>query len=130
MHRHVRSISGMRAAVSRLRIRRVLGLTCPLGRVGSRPPRPSRSRPRLPVAALVRVVPPRVVLRGPDSVQQLAVEIVAPDATVRDATRAAAFVSSDPKVAAVDASGTIAAQGDGTATITVRVGGQRGDACR
>lgn len=69
-----------------------------------------------------RVLPAQVVLRGPDSVQQLAAEVVGADATVRDLTAKARFASSDPKVATVDASGTISAHGDGSATITVRSG--------
>ncbi|WP_406695329.1 DUF1549 domain-containing protein [Singulisphaera sp. Ch08] len=70
----------------------------------------------------LRVVPPRVVLRGPDSVQQLAVEMIAADSAARDASSQAKFVSSDPKVAEIDASGMISAKGDGAATITVRSG--------
>src|SRR4051812_31498106 len=64
----------------------------------------------------LRVVPARAKLRGPDAVQQLAVERLAPDGAVRDATAGADFATSDASVATVDASGTIAAKGDGSAT--------------
>ncbi|SIO59414.1 Ig-like domain (group 2) [Singulisphaera sp. GP187] len=74
------------------------------------------------VADSLRVVPPRVVLRGPDSVQQLAVEVIASDSAARDESAQAKFGSSDPKVAEIDASGMISAKGDGAATITVRWG--------
>jgi hypothetical protein len=68
------------------------------------------------------VVPSRALLRGPDSVQQLAVDGVAPDASRRDLTLSASFVSSNPEVASVDRAGLITARGDGTATVTVRSG--------
>src|SRR4051794_17569629 len=67
----------------------------------------------------LRVVPAEVILRGPDAVQQLAVE----GQDARDLTATADYISSDPKVATVDESGLIAVVGDGTAEITVRVGG-------
>ena len=57
---------------------------------------PASAPDRVPV----RVVPSRVVLRGPDAAQQLAVESVELDASIRDATREATFASSDPEVAA------------------------------
>ena len=62
--------------------------------------------------------PAAVALRGPDAVQQLVIERPGP----RDVTRAALYQSSDPKVATVDASGTITAQGDGSAVIAIRDG--------
>jgi hypothetical protein len=70
----------------------------------------------------VAVVPPGALLRGPDSVQQLAVDGVRADGTRHDLTAAATFASSDPAVATVDPSGTITARGDGSATVTVRAG--------
>lgn len=70
----------------------------------------------------VSVVPQRALLRGPDSVQQLAVEGLFLDKTRHDRTAEAVFVSSNPEVATVDSSGTISARGDGSATVAVRVG--------
>jgi len=73
-------------------------------------------------AVSLALTPARVVLRGPDSVQQLAVDGVSGAAQRHDVTHRATFVSSDPAVVSVDASGTIAARADGAATVTVRVG--------
>jgi hypothetical protein len=69
-------------------------------------------------AEALRVTPAKAELDGPDAVQQLVVE--GPGA--RDLTGVAHFESSNPAVAAVDASGSVAARGDGAATITVRHG--------
>jgi hypothetical protein len=66
----------------------------------------------------LRVFPVQAALRGPDAVQQLAVAEI----DGRDVTDRAEFATSDPKVATVDASGLITAQGDGSATVTVRHG--------
>jgi hypothetical protein len=63
----------------------------------------------------LNVFPARAVLRGPDAVQQLVVEA----ADSRDVTGQAQYATSDPKVATVDASGTITARGDGAATVTI-----------
>src|SRR4051812_15189364 len=76
-----------------------------------------------PQPGSLRVVPARAVLRGPDAVQQIAVERVSPEGTARDTTGGAEFATSDASVATVDAAGTIAARGDGSATITARSGG-------
>jgi Protein of unknown function (DUF1553)/Protein of unknown function (DUF1549)/Bacterial Ig-like domain (group 2) len=70
----------------------------------------------------LRIVPPSALLRGPDSVQQLAVDGLCSGGEPRDLTRSATFQSSDQRVATVDGSGLITAQSDGKATITVRVG--------
>ena len=75
-------------------------------------------------AGTLRVVPERALLRGPDAVQQIAVEEVSENAGPRDLTASASFVSSDPKVVEVDSSGTIWARGDGATLVTVRTGGQ------
>src|SRR5262245_10162690 len=75
-----------------------------------------------PAAVGLRVYPSRAVLRGPDSVQQLAVEIPDSKGGTRDITRSVAFTSSDPKVVTVDAQGTVAAAGDGKAIVTIRSG--------
>ncbi|MDR3636629.1 MAG: DUF1549 domain-containing protein, partial [Isosphaeraceae bacterium] len=76
------------------------------------------------VAGVLKTVPVEVALRGPDSVQQLAVEGLAGVGKPLDLTTKASFASSDPKVVTVDASGTVTAQGDGQAVVTVRVGSQ------
>ena len=55
-------------------------------------------------SAALRAVPDRVVLVGPDAVQQVAVE--EGEAGI-DRTGAAEFASADPAVAVVDESGTI-----------------------
>jgi hypothetical protein len=68
-------------------------------------------------------MPAQVILNGPDAVQQLAIESIGPNAGTVDVTSEAIYQSSEPKVATVDASGTITAKGDGTATITVRAKG-------
>jgi hypothetical protein len=81
-------------------------------------------RPERPAPSVLRVVPPRVVLRGPDSVQQLAVEALGGDSDAIDATTKAEFATSDPEVALIDPSGMISARGDGIATIQVRAGGK------
>jgi len=70
----------------------------------------------------LRVTPGQAELRGPDSVQQLAVEGVGSDSVVDDLTPEAEFASSHPDVATVDSAGTISAQGDGEAIITIRHG--------
>ncbi|GAC1475944.1 MAG: DUF1549 domain-containing protein [Isosphaeraceae bacterium] len=68
------------------------------------------------------VVPTRALLRGPDSVQQLAVEGVTKEANRLDLTARASYVSSDPQVVTVDSSGMLSANGDGSATVTIRAG--------
>ncbi len=70
----------------------------------------------------VHVVPARALLFGPDSVQQLAVDGDSSNGSRRDLTSAVAFTSSNPDVATVDSAGTITARGDGSATVTARVG--------
>ena len=77
-----------------------------------------------PSDSRLRVVPERVVLSGPDAVQQVAVEAIEATGPARDLTQIAAFASSDPKVAAVDRAGTIWARGDGVATITIQAEGK------
>jgi hypothetical protein len=72
----------------------------------------------------LRVVPATVILRGPEAVQQLAVDELLKGREPRDMTRQASFASSDPLVATIDETGLVTARGDGTATITVRAGKQ------
>jgi Protein of unknown function (DUF1549)/Protein of unknown function (DUF1553)/Bacterial Ig-like domain (group 2) len=73
-------------------------------------------------APALRITPAKIVLRGPDSVQQLAVEALVGDSVVDDLTPSARYESSDPQVATVDNAGLISAHGDGHATIAVRSG--------
>jgi hypothetical protein len=70
----------------------------------------------------LRITPAQAVLRGPDSVQQLSVEGLTGDAAGDDLTPVASYESTNPGVASVDEAGTISAQGDGQAVITVRAG--------
>jgi len=72
--------------------------------------------------ATLRVVPSKILLRGADSVQQLAVDGLVGEQEPGDVTRTARFESTDAQVATVDESGLITACGDGNATITVHVG--------
>jgi Protein of unknown function (DUF1553)/Protein of unknown function (DUF1549)/Bacterial Ig-like domain (group 2) len=74
-----------------------------------------------PGAAGLTAQPARVLLRGPDAVQQLAVERTTGGAEPRDATTQVHYESSAPSVATVDESGLITARGDGQATITARL---------
>jgi hypothetical protein len=66
-----------------------------------------------------------VLLRGPDAVQQLAVDERSVPGVPHDVTAQAHFESSAPNVAKVDKWGLITALGDGEVTVTVRVGNQR-----
>ncbi len=75
-----------------------------------------------PQATSLRIMPATVLLRGPDSVQQLAIDGLADGREPRDLTRQAKFESSDPRVATVDESGLITARGDGNALVSVRAG--------
>ena len=74
-------------------------------------------------ATAIEVYPSKAVLRGPDAVQQLAVDGLQADATRLDVTASATYASSDPAVVTVDASGMIVATGDGRAQVSVRAGG-------
>jgi hypothetical protein len=69
----------------------------------------------------LRATPGRIVLRGPDAVQQLVVEAAeGPDLTGR-----ARFESADPTVADVGPDGLVSARGEGETAIRVAVGGSR-----
>src|SRR5487761_2013258 len=70
----------------------------------------------------IEVVPPRAQLLGPDAVQQLAVDGLVGNDVRRDLTSGSAFQSANPAVATVDAAGTIVAQGDGSTSVSIRVG--------
>jgi hypothetical protein len=73
-----------------------------------------------PVA--LRAFPSEVTLRGPDSVQQLTVDGLTSEQDVYDLTGDVQIASADPKVATVDRSGTIVAQGDGSTAISIKRG--------
>jgi hypothetical protein len=75
----------------------------------------------------LRVTPTQAVLRGPDSVQQLAIEGVGPEGACDDLTPSAQYESANPSVASVDSAGTISAQANGQTTIAVRVGALRAE---
>jgi hypothetical protein len=70
----------------------------------------------------LRVIPAKAELRGPDAVQQLAVEGRSAPQGILNLTAKARFVSSDEAVAVVDSSGLIRPVGDGQAAVTVRAG--------
>ncbi len=74
-------------------------------------------------AQTLAVLPPGVELTGPEARQQLLVEGTAGEHQ-EDWTRVAEWVSSDPKIATVDAHGAVRPAGDGEARITARVKGQ------
>lgn len=72
----------------------------------------------------LKVYPPAVALTGPRAAQQLLLVEEAAGRTTADRTAGAAFASSDPKVAVVDADGMVRPVGDGDATITATAGGK------
>ena len=72
----------------------------------------------------VTVWPAKIVLDGPKQTQQLVIQVRHPDGHEEDVTRAAAFTSSDPKVARVGETGRIEGAADGEATVTARVSGR------
>ncbi len=72
---------------------------------------------------VLRVTPADVLLRGPDAVQQLAIDGNLTGLAPWDVTRRAKYVSSDRRVVTVDETGLVTACGDGTARITVEVAG-------
>jgi hypothetical protein len=75
-----------------------------------------------PVLASLKVTPVEVLLRGPDSVQQLAIDGRSGPSEARDVTRRVRYATSDEHVASVDETGLITARGDGIAKITVQSG--------
>ncbi|MDE2509203.1 MAG: DUF1549 domain-containing protein [Planctomycetota bacterium] len=70
----------------------------------------------------VRVMPGAVVLRGPDAVQQVAVDRLRPGMDPIDVTREVKFEVANPKIAQVDAGGVVTPRGDGATTLYVRSG--------
>lgn len=71
-----------------------------------------------PAAANPIIHPPEVAISGPNRTQQLLVVINENDRMVSDVTAQATYVSSDEKVAKVDAGGRVISTGAGEATIT------------
>jgi hypothetical protein len=67
--------------------------------------------------------PQRIELVGPRAEQRIGLLAIFADGRQRDVTAGARFVSINPAVAAVDASGLVRPVGDGFATITVTAGG-------
>src|SRR4051794_1265312 len=102
MRQAVRRGAGARPGPIPARVGRVLGLLVWAGWASAA----GAAAPQVEVvpAGGIRVVPAKAELRGPDAVQQLAVERVAPDGTARDATTGAEFATSDAAVVTVDAS--------------------------
>jgi hypothetical protein len=80
-----------------------------------------RRRPERPGLG---ITPASALLRGPDSVQQIAVDELTGEHGPRDVTREAKYASSDGRIATVDEAGLITACGDGSTTLTVRLGKQ------
>ncbi|HTM48397.1 MAG TPA: DUF1549 domain-containing protein [Bryobacteraceae bacterium] len=79
------------------------------------------------VAATLSVLPNSAELSGPEARHQFLAE-AAVDGHQEDWTRAAAWTSSNPKVAAVTAGGLVTPVADGTATITAQARGQSASA--
>jgi len=99
-----------------------LGGTSPTPSLAEEPtPKPAEPV-EIRAGATIRTIPPKVTLKGPEAVQQLAIEVVQGEGIAVDVTSQAAFTSADPKVASVDASGVIVAAGDGSTMIQVRTG--------
>jgi len=76
-------------------------------------------------AAELKVLPADTVLTGSHASQRLLVVATENGQVVGDRTPETRFVSSDPKVAAVDENGVVQAVGDGTATITATQDGKQ-----
>ena len=72
----------------------------------------------MPLAGSIRIDPPQMTLTGPKATQRLLVLDTMAGEVRGDVTKQAKFTSSNPKVAAVDATGQVRAIGDGEAIIT------------
>jgi hypothetical protein len=72
--------------------------------------------------ATITAVPATVGLRGPDAVQQLAIDGPSVEGRLADFTARATFQSADERVATIDPTGLVRPRGDGKTTITVKVG--------
>ncbi|MGE5195381.1 MAG: DUF1553 domain-containing protein [Deltaproteobacteria bacterium] len=74
--------------------------------------------------AELKILPPQPVLTGPHATQQLVVEGVRGGQFVGDVTAKAKFVSTNPQMADVSATGVVTPLADGTATIRAEVDGR------
>jgi hypothetical protein len=92
-----------------------------LGEVPARSADTARPATIPPVS--LRVHPARILLNGPDAVQQLAVERLVRPAAPQDVTGQTRFDTADPAIATVDQTGLVSAKGDGETTVTVRAHG-------
>lgn len=72
----------------------------------------------------LEVQPPQIVLDGAGARQQVAVDLIAPDATVRDVTATASLTIEPATLAAVSASGVVVPRSDGVGTLQVNVQGR------
>lgn len=80
--------------------------------------------PSLTFADTLAVTPSAVTLTGPRGEQRVLVVGEAAGRATADHSATAKFASANPKVATVDASGTIRAAGNGETTVTATAGGQ------
>src|SRR5256885_15653505 len=78
-------------------------------------------------AADLSILPKSVELNGPEARHQLLAEASA-DGHQEDWTRAAAWSSSNPKIATVDQTGMVTPVSDGAGTITEKANGQSASA--
>jgi hypothetical protein len=79
-------------------------------------------------AQQLQILPQAVELSTPESRQQLLAETVGVDGSARDLTKQARWSSSNPAVVKVDAAGVVIPTGNGSATVTVEVDGQKASA--
>ena len=71
-----------------------------------------------PAKSAIRPYPTKVELLGPDSVQQIAVDLGGGRSAATDRTASATFSSADTSVVDVDSTGLIIARGDGDTVVT------------
>src|SRR5437867_3496749 len=79
------------------------------------------------LAAKLSILPNTADLNGPEARHQFLAE-AAVDGRQEDLTRAAAWSSSDPKIATVDQTGLVTPVSDGTVTITAKAQGESASA--
>jgi hypothetical protein len=75
-------------------------------------------------AATLQILPPQITLNGSQATQRLLVELRQGGQFTGDVTHDAKFNCTNPKVAVVDADGTMRAVGNGTAMVSARANGQ------
>ena len=76
-------------------------------------------------ADTLAILPAEITLTGAKSSQHILVEQMSEKRFTGERTARAAFTTSNPKVAVVEKEGILRAVGDGTATITATIGGQK-----